>query len=394
VLLPKFPLRTKYKPKSWHLIKLHGKPEVSEQVNFYEIFDELRTDLTIPAELEKALTPYSVFDKMIDSNTYSVTQSYNVGVLKKGRLYTDNLFSVAVIDSTDRIFLDISYLFTRQVNQPYQNTFFFRRNYFVKPKRVEGTVFNILAGGGGAINIGHWFLDVLPRFYLLEQSGIRADIDWYLVPSIQYDFQVDSLKVLGVDTNKILTAKTDTHIICDELISTTSPRSHKSELIPQWIVDYLREKFLPLAEDKASPKRLYVNRRDSRTRVVENETELESLLAENGFESVALSEYDLAGKITLFQNAEIIISASGAGLVNALWCKPGTIVMELFPVGYVGFTFYNVAKSTGCQYEFLICEGDKVSSNLTNAMLENLRVDLKSFQKELDRMLSQINILL
>jgi hypothetical protein len=43
-------------------------------------------------------------------------------------------------------------------------------------KKIKGSVFSLLTGGGGNHNYWHWMFDVLPRFYLLEIANINIEI--------------------------------------------------------------------------------------------------------------------------------------------------------------------------------------------------------------------------
>ena len=47
-------------------------------------------------------------------------------------------------------------------------------------KKIKGTVFSLLTGGGGNSNYWHWLFDVLPRINILENKIDLQSIDYFL----------------------------------------------------------------------------------------------------------------------------------------------------------------------------------------------------------------------
>jgi capsular polysaccharide biosynthesis protein len=71
------------------------------------------------------------------------------------------------------------------------------------------------------------------------------------------------------------------------------------------------------------PKKIYISRRDVGRRLPKNETEVEALLVENGFDIVRLADLAFKEQIRICQNAELIVGAHGAGLAHTVWARPG-----------------------------------------------------------------------
>ena len=55
----------------------------------------------------------------------------------------------------------------------------------------------------------------------------------------------------------------------------------------------------------------------------------ELLLKLKGWETVALENLSIREQIKTFAEASHVLAAHGAGLVNLLWCQPGTKVIEI-----------------------------------------------------------------
>ncbi len=85
------------------------------------------------------------------------------------------------------------------------------------------------------------------------------------------------------------------------------------------------------APQRVWPKRVYVSRNDARLRRVTNEDALRRTLQPRGFECVELSALPLSQQVALFRNAEAIIGPHGAAFGNAIWCRPGTSIIEFIP---------------------------------------------------------------
>jgi hypothetical protein len=373
-----------YKPTGIYLTSKKFIEDIALQGKkaFYkEIYTDLVSNLSITKDLYDACSNY--FKPHL-----SVKTTYLVVEIPKGRVHTDNESSIAIISEDNKLIGDVSFSYTygRVVRSEYNNIF--KQRYFNKPKKYSGTVFTMLTGGSGINNYSHWLIDVLPRIYLLKESGIFDKIDWFLVPAYKHDFQRDTLRLLGITKDKIIEGDKHTHIEADTIVASTAPRG-TDQIIPIWLCDYLKNAFLKEASSSKStyPPLIYLSRRDSKFRVVANEKDLESLLANYGFKTFVLSELPFNEKINLFFSAEVIISATGAGLTNILFCKKGTRIIELFNEGFVVGPFYDMAPKLGLDYHYLVCNTGSKAKSLKQGQEEDLTVNLSQVQDKLNHII-------
>jgi capsular polysaccharide biosynthesis protein len=77
-------------------------------------------------------------------------------------------------------------------------------------------------------------------------------------------------------------------------------------------------------------RRLFVARRGP-TRTIHNFEQVQAFLEKCGFETVYLEGKSVVDQILLFQSAQFVVGAHGAGLTNLLFCEPGTKVIEFVP---------------------------------------------------------------
>jgi capsular polysaccharide biosynthesis protein len=87
-------------------------------------------------------------------------------------------------------------------------------------------------------------------------------------------------------------------------------------------------------------RRIYIARKNTGTRRVANEAELDRLLESHGFETHSMENYTLAKQARLIRESETIVAIHGAGLANLLFARPGTAVVEIVPAGRYNATIY------------------------------------------------------
>ena len=379
------PFNSQYKPAAVCRINLTD-PSANNprELTLHMIYREHVTRLDISNDLYQACSEYWKPKKQVQTD-------YIVVEVPNGRMYTDNESSVAVVSQYNRLIENISLsLNNGKVTEPDLNNIFEQR-YFTVPSRFEGTVFSMLSGGAGVNNIGHWFIDVLPRLHLLKESGLYGQIDWFYVPSLRYSYQTETLELLGIPREKIISGDEHPHIAADCVIASTAPRGNHT-LVPKWLCDFNRENFLPSAEAEVdlpmttNGRRLYISRSDSGIRNVLNEEELLKELESYGFENVVSSKLNIKQKIELFSQAEIVIGATGAGLISMFFCKPGTKVIEIFNEGFVVEPFYDIATKIGLDYNYIICKGNRTVRNSGQGQREHLLVETGKVLELLDKL--------
>ncbi|WP_299707724.1 glycosyltransferase family 61 protein [uncultured Pontibacter sp.] len=378
------PRNTRFRPNGVYRINLNDRRTCNNaEVKVHSIYPNLVTPLEISEELYKACSDYWKPKR-------SVTTDYLVVEVPNGRVYTDNESSVAIVTQLNRVVENVTLSLTDgKVTDPEQNNIF-DQSYFQAPTRFKGTVFSLLTGGAGLNNIGHWFLDVLPRLHLLRESGLYDEVDWFLVPSTRYSYQTETLELLGIPADKIITGVEYKHLTADKIIASTAPRGNHT-LVPRWLGQYVRDSFLPLVQNEKPTMEekapyLYISRSDSAIRNVLNEKELLEALEAYKFKSIVSSKYSILEKIRMFSQAKVVVSATGAGLISMFFCKPGTKIIEIFHEGFVIEPFYDIATKIDLDYDYIICKGDKKVHDATEGQRQHLFVETDQVVEILDKM--------
>lgn len=206
-------------------------------------------------------------------------------------------------------------------------TDFLDLNSLQKPEYVQGKV-AVIAQEGQA-NYYHWMVEVLPKLAMLEENNISYD---RLYVSTQLPFMRQTLSLLGINSEKIVEARSNTYIEAEELIVPSAPAL--SCYTPKWIVEYLRNKLIPQAEqilsDQPFTKKVFISRKKASYRRILNEDEVFHMLEPLGFIRYNLEDLTVLEQVHLFHHAEVIIAPHGAGLVNLVFAQPNALIVELF----------------------------------------------------------------
>jgi len=361
----------------------HAKSGVKHHV----IFSKYKIELPVPRDLYENLSSYFTYDKVDLSGEDPIFRTENDYVVVKipnGRIYSNNVNMVACMTADDYLLGDISYQYSTKRSLKAIENGIFSRSWFPKPRYIKGTVFNMLAGGGSTYNYGHWIIDAIPRLHLLDLAGLLGEIDFVLVPAYKYDYHKDMLAMFGFGPEKIIVADSHTHIQADRLISSSHPRGNRSYLVPKWIVECHRNRFLLPAQSYKDkfPEKVYISRKDTKLRRLTNEDALMAELEPLGFKCYELSSLPFIEKVALFAAAKVVISASGAGMNNVMFCQPGFTFFEIFPEGLVHTQFYNLAHALGCDYHYMICH-QKHAEGLEEGIKGDTYVNLEEFKAKL-----------
>lgn len=214
------------------------------------------------------------------------------------------------------------------------------------PRHLAGTAAVITATNQNCYY--HWIFDILPRLKLALEH--EADID-HIYLQHKLPFQKETLKILGIDPERIVSTEDESWISADRMIIPCHQimTGHRH---PGWLTDWLRENFLPHEQVAKNRRRVYISRSIARNRRVKNEEEIFRLLEAHGFEFVHAEKCTFAEQIAMFADAEAIIAPHGAGLSNLVFSAPGTRVIELFPSMTMD-CYYRLCDDLNLDYTFV-----------------------------------------
>lgn len=237
-----------------------------------------------------------------------------------------------------------------------------------------------------AYNYYHWMIEVVARYYLLQQLSIP--IDKFVINRLQHPYQVETMQTLGIPLEKCIQLEAHTHIEA-KLLVVPSFGGYTGKP-PKWTGEFLANELMikPGIQAAVGFKRVYVSRAAAKYRKVINESALIDLLKPFGFRTVHLEQLSVARQTAIFQGAEIIIAPHGAGLTNVVFCRPGVKVIELFSPLCVNWLYWIMSTNQGLDYYYLIGEGDRPRDpSIPNNLNANIIVDLIAMKLMLNRVI-------
>ncbi|MCM3558005.1 glycosyltransferase family 61 protein [Brevibacillus sp. FSL L8-0520] len=352
---------------------------------FQEYYADHESDFALPIGLDQP-APWEFREKPFTSHP-----SPFVGIIPDGRLWGTK---GAVVTPENKLVWDVS---VEHSSEPPEQHSVFRQSSLPAPQHYDETwaVLTYTASD----SYFHWMLDVLPRLDLIRKSGLSIDryvFNYMSIPILP--FQDETLNMLGIPAGKRFQPQADSHCQIKQAVipSLIGYTSH----YPKWAVDFLRKELLPSSIGQTAPskeasesfrpgpsgalnhKRIYVSRADAFHRRVSNEQQIVSLLGSHGFVTITPSEYSVSEQIRLFASADVIISPHGANLTNIVFCKPGTLVIELFSPGYVNPIYWALSNHAQLRYAYLIGSGRRSPESVHELRgKEDLTIPPDSLQK-------------
>ena len=274
--------------------------------------------------------------------------------------------TVSVVDEGGELLADVSVEWGRKAEENWA----FRRLLLPKPQSVPGRTL-VLASTGGDTYF-HWITDVLPRLGLARRGGYDpASFDWVLVNGLTHPFQEETLEHIGISKNRCLSFhKTELAYEMEEALLPSLPGV--PGVVPPETVEFLQSTF-PTKKIGAGRK-LFIGRGGAEHRALIHEGKIAAMLSERGFESVDCGKMSVKEQANIFGSAEVVVGAHGAALTNLVFCRPGTLVVELFSPAYVNPCYRDLCMAAGLRHAAVIGNGkdwdlstvhDKPSATIT-----------------------------
>ena len=318
--------------------------------------------------------------------------SYKVYSVLNARLYTDTINDTAIIKNNKIISGPSFQIRNVKFEEINKNIVFSKGTPRIK-KKIVGNLFSLLTGGGGNYNYWHWMFDVLPRIKILSNVININEIDNFLFPNLNKNFQRESLTLLNIPEKKRISSIKCRHIESKNIIATDHPyvirnkASSEIQEMPIWIIKWLNENLTKNIIKKVKnnfSKKIYIDRGDSTSnqglmRKIINDQEIKFQLEKIGFQIVKLGHFSLEKQIQIFQNAGVIVGLHGGGFANLIFCKPNTKVIELKPSG-AGLVISNLAERCELNYEVISKKPENIEQNNQQGLI---KVEIEEILKKI-----------
>lgn len=232
----------------------------------------------------------------------------------------------------------------------------------------------------------HWLFNVLPKFHLLEKSGIGYD---KIYIEVKNKFQKETIKILGYDNEKLINSSVCKFLSAPNLIVPSLPDYDNVCNITAWTCEFLRQSFLNYNFQSLNPclrkyKRIYISRADATRRKISNEFEIISFLQRYEFSVVKLECLSFLEQVDIFRNVEVVVAPHGGGLSNLVFCSEKTKIIEIFSPNYIVLCYWFLSQHIGLDYYYLLGEGELPTHFDARFTSDNIEVDLNKLRKTLE----------
>jgi capsular polysaccharide biosynthesis protein len=220
------------------------------------------------------------------------------------------------------------------------------------PRFERATVF---MPWGARFNYGHFVLDALSGLAVIDDmNGLEAYPP--IAPPLN-SWQRDLLRLYLGDRAGLVREVADEMVSIDDVVFTNCMDHflHAPNAILKLVRERIRTNAALLAPHQESPRLLYLERADEK-RMMVNQDKLINLLRLRGFAIVQPETLSVAEQVKLFSKAEVIVSATGAGLTNALFAPQNAKVFEIQPSNFTGIWVRQMCDVIGLGWYGYFCE--------------------------------------
>lgn len=233
----------------------------------------------------------------------------------------------------------------------------------------------LFLGTPGSGNYGHWLVDDLPRYAAFRLLRARYPDRPITVVLTAFDPVMNEMRrqsldlLLGADRNwSLRLVAPDAAIQFPDLHYATPVTVHPHDKSPEALRGLaaalraatrglrfkagLRTAAENLAAGRAPRwrRRLFVDRRPTRSRALTNVEAVWDVLAPLGFTRVDPEGMSFRRQVETFADAELVVGTMGAAMTNTLVCAPGTSVVHLAPDSWPDPFFWDLAGVLGHRY--------------------------------------------
>jgi len=275
-------------------------------------------------------------------------ENFDHNKIKLTRLNNASLTSSEYAISEQKIFMSRNYDVVQKVGWP-TNLLFFKNDQYSSMRLTESSSLKIGVTCTFSVNWYHFIVETLPLLLLFAKEIKGIPFFYFEKPPSQ----IIELIELVTEVESIL-IQNCSHVKVDKLLYIQDLRSRTRYKIDEKIKDievvraYLEQKYKVLL--KSNIRKLYLARENHLFRKNSNEVAVQDLLMRFGYEIIYPNRLSLSEQLSKIQNADYLISQTGAALTNMFFLSPQSSVIEL-RFGSYGKNFWSdYAKAAQLNY--------------------------------------------
>lgn len=219
-----------------------------------------------------------------------------------------------------------------------------------------------------ASNYAHWITEILPRINMFCRAEESSEVPLIVNDDLHRNL-MESLRAVAGDKREILTLPTGISVKVERLSLTSVTGYVPFERRSNRLRNHSHGRFSPFAllslrqrlqERLGAPSGLPIRRifikRNSGIRNITNACEIEELLVARGFLVVEPELLTHAQQVELFSNADVVVGATGAAMVNLIFCKPAAKIIIMIPIyRHTSYWYWqNIACAVGNRVNYVL----------------------------------------
>ena len=199
-------------------------------------------------------------------------------------------------------------------------------------------------------NPWHIWIDVIAKMRLLEKRLSQPFKDFVYIMPHRSEYMEKIITEIMPEIKLVVMPKNETWKF-KHLYVPTMCNHNDGVIIPQ-SVNFIRSRFL---HKKVKPphRKIFIDRGVG-SRKLSNKEEIFAIL--KGWEVLRLEEMPVLDQMIAFAEATHVVGTHGAGLVNLLWCLPGTKVIEIVHKHTAKKVYPNLSYLLGLDHKVLMGE--------------------------------------
>lgn len=220
-------------------------------------------------------------------------------------------------------------------------------------------------------NYFHFLCDVLPRLTLALESGIPDDAVLLLDPGLRDSkWASEFLKRPSIGHLRVV-YQGDYFVEAEEalFIQTSASFPGRGEATNKLLNSH--------QSDRYGDRRIFISRRSSDGRGINNMSDIAPILERFGVESIEMTDLTVSEQMETLRNCRLVVGIHGAGLANIVFRAgmPLTVI-ELFQPHSTPLYFYSLSMSLGYRYAYVVGdashgEGSKASFSIDPGALSD-----------------------
>lgn len=192
-----------------------------------------------------------------------------------------------------------------------------------EPTILKGNYFFV---GSIHRHFGHFLVEGLSRLWAIEfiPSNIKDDIKYLVYEDSIPEFALQVLDILGIPLDKIIYAPK--HAIVERLfVPDISYKTHHwASNLAQLTYDKISNNVLPNSKPY---KRIYLSRKNTADRPLENEANIEDIFSSYGFEIITPENLSIKEQIKLVSESSIIAGPVGSQMYLSAFSKSKSLII-------------------------------------------------------------------